>query len=62
MASAPLDQAQVDQILAELDDGDGTISLTSFSRWMMRTYTAYVHDPSLVQDSVSKWSEMVYNQ
>ena len=62
MASAPLDDARVDAVLAELDDGDGTISLTSFSRWMMRTYTSYVKDPSLIQDSVSKWPDIVYNQ
>ena len=58
----PIREKGVDAVLAELDDGDGTISLTSFSRWMMRTYTSYVKDPSLIQDSVSKWPDIVYNQ
>ena len=27
------------------------ITLTSFSEWMMRTYTSFLRDPSLVRDS-----------
>jgi len=39
MASAPLDDTQVDNVLAELDsNGDGKITLTTFSDWMTRTY------------------------
>ena len=39
-------------MLAELDgNGDGMITLTSFSEWMMRTYTSFLRDPSLVRDS-----------
>jgi len=53
MASAPLDDARVDVVLAELDsDGDGEISLTDFNDWMMQTYTSFLKDPSLVHDSM----------
>ena len=63
MASAPLDDARVDAVLSELDDGDGTISLTSFSRWMMRTYTSFLEDPSLVHDTAEDaFPDHVYNQ
>ena len=45
-------------------DGDGKITLTDFSEWMMRTYTSFLKDPSLVQDSMKnvKAHEIVYNQ
>lgn len=65
MASAPLDENRVDVVLKELDgDGDGKITLTDFSEWMMRTYTSFLKDPSLVQDSMKnvKAHEIVYNQ
>lgn len=65
MASAPLDDNRVDVVLQELDsDGDGKITLTDFSQWMMRTYTSFLKDPSLVQDSTKnvKAHEIVYNQ
>lgn len=63
MASAPLDERQVDKVMSELDDGDGTISLTSFSRWMMRTYTSFLEDPSLVHDKAEDaFPDHVYNQ
>merc|ERR1719382_352118 len=54
MASAPLDDAQVDAVLAELDQNrDGKITHTSFSDWMVRTYTAFLKDPSLVHGASS---------
>ena len=40
----------------------GAITTASFSSWMLRTYTSYLRDPSLVQDSITKWPEFVYNQ
>ena len=69
MASAPLDDAQVNAVVAELDkEGNGKITHTSFSDWMMRTYTSFLKDPSLIHDSVDKIKdsmrvpEIVYNQ
>ena len=67
MATAPLDEAKVDTILNELADAvdaeeGGQISLGSFSRWMGRTYSSYMHNPALVKDSTAKWREEVYNQ
>jgi Ca2+-binding EF-hand superfamily protein len=68
MASAPLDERRLDEVLAELagdskDPGMATtITIASFARWMMGTYTKFLQDPSLVQDSVSKWPAFVYNQ
>lgn len=42
--------------------GEGAITIASFSRWMMSTYASYLKDPSLVTDSIGKWSDLVYNQ
>ena len=73
MASAPLDEEHLDQVLRELSGGDteardlaggnAPITIASFSKWMMSTYASYLRDPSLVHDSVSKWPDFhVYNQ
>ena len=72
MASAPLDEERLDEVLKELggsddDMGDGNggnapITIKSFSRWMMSTYASYLRDPSLVQDTMAKWGDFVYNQ
>ena len=65
MATAPLDEVMVDKIVDELsEDADEAdqISLGSFSRWMGRAYSSYMHNPALVKDSTAKWREEVYNQ
>ena len=71
MASAPLDDERLDEVLQELGGGDdemsqggnAPITIASFSRWMMSTYASYLRDPSLVQDSTAKWHDyIVYNQ
>ena len=56
-------------MLRELEDGAGTISLASFTNWMMGRYTSSLEDPSIIADSMSKvpnygdlWPREVYNQ
>ena len=60
------DEAMVDKIVDELsedaDEASDQISLGSFSRWMGRAYSSYMHNPELVKDSTAKWREEVYNQ
>jgi len=69
MCSAPLDEPRVEAVLRELEDGAGTISLASFTNWMMGRYTSSLEDPSIIADSMSKvpnygdlWPQEVYNQ
>ena len=39
------------------------LSCEKVSRWMMSTYASYLQDPSLVHDSVAKWTDFeVYSQ
>ena len=68
MASAPLDEQRLDEVLDELSGdademADGMITISSFSRWMMSTYMSFLKDPSLVHDSMERWQDFtVYNQ
>ena len=68
MASAPLDEQRLDEVLDELSGNademaDGMITIASFSRWMMSTYMSFLKDPSLVHDSMERWQDFaVYNQ
>ena len=68
MASGPLDDERIDEVLGQLaghEDqmGEGMVTISSFSRWMMSTYSSYLRDPSLVQDSTTKWTDFfAYNQ
>jgi|TARA_B100000524_G_C23606439_1_gene354582 Ca2+-binding EF-hand superfamily protein len=57
MSSAPLDDEMVDQVLEELEDGKGTISLASFTQWMARRYEQSLEDTSLIKDSVERAPE-----
>lgn len=63
MATAPLDETRLDQVLKELagasaegitSPGQAAITMKSFSDWMLDTYTSYLKDPSLVVDSLDK--------
>ena len=70
MASAPLDEDRLEEVLMELGGVDAEegltrmpITIASFSSWMMRTYTSFLRDPSLVHDSLKpKIPDFVYNQ
>ena len=47
MATAPIDEARMGQLLAELDpNGTNSISLDDFSSWMGRTYRSYLVHPA----------------
>lgn len=51
MATAPIDEVRMGQLLAELDpNGTNSISLDDFSSWMGRTYRSYLVHPSLGPD------------
>ena len=71
MATAPLDERRLDEVLHELagasEDGitvpgQGAITMKSFMEWMLSTYTSYLKDPSLVADSMENVEVTVYNQ
>ena len=72
MASAPLDEERLDDVLHDLGSASATgieipghlpITIKSFSEWMMDTYTSYLKDPSLITDSLkTPGAEHVYNQ
>jgi hypothetical protein len=71
MATAPLDERRLDEVLHELagasEDGitvpgQGAITMKSFMEWMLSTYTSYLKDPSLVADSMENVEMTVYNQ
>lgn len=78
MASGPLDEERLDEVLGELVEhhagpkgsskspeeefADAMIDKASLSRWMLSTYLNFLKDPSLVVDSVDYFPEFVYNQ
>ena len=69
MASAPLDEARLDQILREVAGDDDKkltgrpITIASFSHWMMRAYTQQLSDGSYTMEgSLEVWPDFVYNQ
>jgi hypothetical protein len=71
MATAPLDEERLDEVLQELAGasadgitipGQGAITMKSFMEWMLSTYTSYLKDPSLVPDSMENVEIPIYNQ
>ena len=71
MASAPLDEERLDEVLLELSSasqeglslpGHQAITIQAFSQWMMNTYTKYLKDPSLIADSMTKIPEHILMQ
>ena len=78
MISGPLDEARLDAVLEEIvgyrglrnsapwspdvEYADTMIDKASLQKWMLSTYLGFLHDPSLVLDSVDSFPEIVYSQ
>ena len=69
MASAPLDDARLDQVLREVAGDDDKkltgrpITIGTFSHWMMRAYTQQLSEGSYTMEgSLERWPDFVYNQ